>query len=158
VAQNELVEQSKDFAKHYFRSAGFANAMVMNVSIFFAFMGLLKLYHAVREDLQWCRPWPKFLTIKAVVFLTFWQGLAILLYLIATADDDQKEEAVFEAHKYQNMLICVEMLLVAISQWVSVVFCFCGVMGFVCATDCSLFVSSRIRSSRTMLCFLRLWR
>jgi len=109
----ELVHQTKN----YLKSPGFAVAMVVNVSIFIAFSGLLTLYHAVREDLSWCRPFPKFLTIKAVVFLTFWQGLAILLYLVLTAAPDEKEEALLEAHKYQNLLICVEMLLVAISQW-----------------------------------------
>lgn len=112
---SELVDQTKA----YFKSPGFALAMIVNVSIFFAFTGLLKLYHAVREDLLWCRPFPKFLTIKAVVFLTFWQGLAILLWLILTAEPGEKEEAFLQAHKYQNLLICVEMLLVAISQWVS---------------------------------------
>ena len=114
----ELVDQTKA----YFQSPGFVCAMVVNVSIFFAFSGLLKLYHAVRDDLLWCRPFPKFLTIKAVVFLTFWQGLAITIYLILTADPNQKEDAALQAHRYQNLLICVEMLLVAISQWVSVLF------------------------------------
>jgi hypothetical protein len=112
---SELGEQTKA----YFRSPGFAVAMVVNISIFFAFTGLLKLYHAVRDDLLWCRPWPKFLTIKAVVFLTFWQGLAILLWLVLTADPDEKEDATLQARKYQNLLICLEMLLVAICQWVS---------------------------------------
>eukprot|EP00536_Pseudo-nitzschia_multiseries_P004734 jgi/Psemu1/237895/estExt_Genewise1.C_810016 len=108
-----LVHQTKN----YLKSPGFAVAMVVNVSIFFAFSGLLKLYHAVREDLMWCRPFPKFLTIKAVVFLTFWQGLAILLSLVLAAAPEEKEEAYLQARKYQNLLICVEMLLVAISQW-----------------------------------------
>ena len=122
VSTDVLVDQTKA----YFRSPGFALAMVVNISIFFAFSGLLKLYHAVREDLLWCRPFPKFLTIKAVVFLTFWQGLAITIYFILTADPSQtKEEAALQAHRYQNLLICVEMLLVAISQWVSVLlFCY----------------------------------
>ena len=109
-----------DQTKAYFKSPGFAVDMVVNVSIFFAFAGLLKLYHAVRQELLWCRPFPKFLTIKAVVFLTFWQGLAILLWLVLSAGPDDKGNVFEEAHKYQNLLICVEMLLVAISQWVSV--------------------------------------
>ena len=112
---SELVNQTKA----YFRSPGFAVAMIVNVSIFFAFTGLLKLYHAVRDELLWCRPWPKFLTIKAVVFVTFWQGLAILLWLLLTASPDEQEEAAMTARKYQNLIICLEMLLVAISQWVS---------------------------------------
>jgi len=109
--------QLVDETKAYFKSPGFVVAMVVNISIFFAFTGLLKLYHAVRDDLKWCRPFPKFLTIKAVVFLTFWQGLAILLWLVLTADSDEKGEASLRARKYQNLLICLEMLLVAISQW-----------------------------------------
>lgn len=113
VMSTDLVDQTKA----YFRSPGFACAMVVNVSIFFAFSGLLKLYHAVRDDLIWCRPFPKFLTIKAVVFLTFWQGLAITIYVILTADPSEQKDLMLQAHKYQNLLICVEMLLVAISQW-----------------------------------------
>ena len=112
---SELGEQTKA----YFKSPGFAVAMIVNISIFFAFTGLLKLYHAVRDDLKWCRPWPKFLTIKAVVFLTFWQGLAITLWLVFTSDPDEKEDVTLQARKYQNLIICLEMLLVAISQWVS---------------------------------------
>jgi hypothetical protein len=104
----------------YFKSPGFALAMVVNVSVFFAFTGLLKFYHAVRDDLAWIRPWPKFLTIKGVVFLTFWQGLAILIFVVVLADANEKEFATSRALQYQNMLICLEMLFFSISHWVSV--------------------------------------
>lgn len=40
--------------------------IVTNASIFFAFRGLVKFYHATRRDLEWCNPWPKFLCIKGV--------------------------------------------------------------------------------------------
>ena len=40
---------------------------VANISIFFAFRGLVSFYHATRSYLQWCNPWPKFLCIKGVV-------------------------------------------------------------------------------------------
>lgn len=111
-----------DFLKSteaYFKSPGFALAMVVNVSVFFAFTGLLKFYHAVRDDLAWIRPWPKFLTIKGVVFLTFWQGLAILIFVVVLADPSEKEDASRRAEQYQNMLICIEMLFFSISHWVS---------------------------------------
>jgi hypothetical protein len=52
--------------KEYFQSVGFVLTMIVNVSVFFAFMGLLKFYHSVHNDLEWCRPWPKFLTIKGM--------------------------------------------------------------------------------------------
>jgi Organic solute transporter Ostalpha len=112
----------------YFKSPGFALAMVVNVSVFFAFTGLLKFYHAVRDDLAWIRPWPKFLTIKGVVFLTFWQGLGILIFVVVLADPSDKVDATYRAHQYQNMLICVEMLFFSISHWVSLLRMIVGLM------------------------------
>ncbi|KAG7368677.1 organic solute transporter Ost alpha [Nitzschia inconspicua] len=103
--------------KAYLKSPGFALAMVVNVSVFFAFTGLLKFYHAVRDDLAWIRPWPKFLTIKGVVFLTFWQGLAILIFVVVLADPSEKGDATYRALRYQDMLICLEMLFFSITHW-----------------------------------------
>ena len=57
-----------------YRSPQFYITIVQNISIFTAFAGLLKFYHAVDKDLAWCRPFAKFLCIKGVVFMTFWQG------------------------------------------------------------------------------------
>ena len=44
-----------------------------NVSVGLAFYGLVSFYHAIMDELAWCDPWPKFLCIKGVVFMTFWQ-------------------------------------------------------------------------------------
>lgn len=63
----------------YFKSPNFYIAMITNVSVFFAFNGLLKFYHVVQQDLQWCKPFSKFMSIKGIVFLTFWQGLLIAI-------------------------------------------------------------------------------
>lgn len=49
----------------------------MNISVALAFYGLLRFYHGTERELQWCDPWPKFLCIKGVVFMTFWQGICI---------------------------------------------------------------------------------
>jgi Organic solute transporter Ostalpha len=62
---------------YYFKSPKFYISMITNLSVFFAFNGLLKFYHAVQEDLRWCKPFSKFMSIKGIVFLTFWQGLLI---------------------------------------------------------------------------------
>lgn len=102
-----------------YRAPQFYITIVQNLSIFVAFTGLLKFYHAVDKDLQWCRPFAKFLCIKGVVFMTFWQGLAISL-LAQTTDmgganaDGGSEEW---AKSAQNFLICLEMLLFSIAHF-----------------------------------------
>jgi hypothetical protein len=106
-------------------TSGFSSAeaivmLVENVSVFLAFSGLLKFYHAVQDDLSWCQPFAKFLTIKGVVFMTFWQGLAIsmIFHANATGDDldgKSKEDGTHSGTRYsaasiQHILICMEML------------------------------------------------
>jgi len=95
--------------------------IIENFSIALAFYGLLKFYHAIQDELQWCNPWPKFLTIKGVVFLTFWQGLAItILYRIVHKDDeisaDTSSERSFQQDA-QNFLITVEMLIASLAHF-----------------------------------------
>uniref|UniRef100_A0A7S4N6L7 Transmembrane protein 184C n=1 Tax=Odontella aurita TaxID=265563 RepID=A0A7S4N6L7_9STRA len=95
--------------------------MVQNVSVFCAFTGLLKFYHAVHEDIEWCRPWPKFLCIKGVVFMTFWQGIAVSLLAntaenTSTADGEDFDPREWTA-KVQDMLICVEMLFFSLAHF-----------------------------------------
>lgn len=94
--------------------------MIQNISVFCAFSGLLKFYHACHEDIEWCRPWPKFLCIKGVVFMTFWQGLAISLLANTAEDrsggDGQKTPREWSA-QVQDMLVCVEMLFFSLAHF-----------------------------------------
>jgi len=104
------------------RSPQFYFLILDNISVFMAFSGLLKFYHAVHEDLSWCRPFPKFLCIKGVVFMTFWQGLAISILASTTQDfgDDvmqRKVNAEQWAEQAQDFLICLEMLLFSIAHF-----------------------------------------
>jgi Organic solute transporter Ostalpha len=89
--------------------------IIQNISIFVAFTGLLKFYHAVDQELAWCRPLPKFLCIKGVVFMTFWQGLVIAVLAEETSNDDSNAEN--WADSAQNFLICLEMLLFSIAHF-----------------------------------------
>lgn len=98
-----------------YRSPQFYIVIVENISIFTAFAGLLKFYHAVAEDLAWCRPFAKFLCIKGVVFMTFWQGLAITVLAETTDVGGQQSEE--WANSAQNFLICLEMLLFSIAHF-----------------------------------------
>ncbi|KAI2492848.1 Organic solute transporter Ostalpha [Fragilaria crotonensis] len=88
---------------------------LQNLSVFIAFTGLLKFYHAVDKDLAWCRPFAKFLCIKGVVFMTFWQGLAISV-LAQTTDVGGNDSSEW-ARSAQNFLICLEMLLFSIAHF-----------------------------------------
>ena len=51
---------------------------------------------------------PKFLTIKVIVFMTFWQGIAITGMSVWGLVDEQSGMAA------QNILICIEMLLASL--------------------------------------------
>lgn len=98
-----------------YRSPQLYLTIVQNISIFVAFTGLLKFYHAVDKDLAWCRPFAKFLCIKGVVFMTFWQGLA--LSVLAQTTDVGGDDAEGFARSSQNFLICLEMLLFSIAHF-----------------------------------------
>lgn len=98
-----------------YRAPQFYITIVQNISIFVAFTGLLKFYHAVDKDLAWCRPFAKFLCIKGVVFMTFWQGLA--LSVLAQTTDVGGADADEWAKSAQNFLICLEMLLFSIAHF-----------------------------------------
>jgi Organic solute transporter Ostalpha len=98
-----------------YRAPQFYITIIQNISIFVAFTGLLKFYHAVDKDLAWCRPFAKFLCIKGVVFMTFWQGLA--LSVLAQTTDVGGADADEWAKSAQNFLICLEMLLFSIAHF-----------------------------------------
>ena len=100
---------------HDYRAPQFYVTLIQNLSIFIAFAGLLKFYHAVDKDLEWCRPFAKFLCIKGVVFMTFWQGLA--LTILAETTDVGGGDAENWAESAQNFLICLEMLLFSIAHF-----------------------------------------
>ena len=123
----EIVGVNGDFSTTnkwaYFYSPKFFVMLVVNVSVFLAFSGLLKFYHAVSEELAWCQPFAKFMTIKGVVFMTFWQSLLIGIIFHASYDNssgddnddsidsDAGSSSTVSASYIQHVLICMEMLL-----------------------------------------------
>jgi len=125
--------------------------IIQNLSVFVAFSGLLKVsflfpllcvsfrsfsnssshvssilmhrkfYHAVQEDLGWCRPFSKFLCIKGIVFMTFWQSM-VLAFLanstnMASGKNDKDSDPDLWGKQAQNFLICLEMLLFSIAHF-----------------------------------------
>jgi len=101
-----------------YKSIQFWIIALQNVSVTMAFSGLLKFYHAVHEDLAWCRPFPKFLCIKGIVFVTFWQGLVISILastsVTGRGSGHAGEDPNISGRQAQNFLICLEMLLFSI--------------------------------------------
>lgn len=85
-------------------------AILQNVSICVAFWGLWVFYHGTIQELEWCNPWPKFLCIKGIVFMTYYQ--AIVIDILSAMGSFSMSAA----NSYQNLLICIEMFLFAIAH------------------------------------------
>ena len=64
-----------------YRTASFWILVLLNVSVSVALTALLKFFPATHLSprLRAYRPWPKFLAVKGVVFMTWFQGVAIQL-------------------------------------------------------------------------------
>lgn len=96
--------------------------MVYNFSISLALYGLFLFYTATRDLLYPYNPVLKFLTVKSVIFLSFWQGF-LLAVLGATSAidpiyDAEGNETISRgtvAAGYQNFFICIEMFFAAIA-------------------------------------------
>uniref|UniRef100_A0A8K9Y7T9 Transmembrane protein 184C n=1 Tax=Oncorhynchus mykiss TaxID=8022 RepID=A0A8K9Y7T9_ONCMY len=94
--------------------------IVNNISQLFAMYCLVLLYKALKDELSQIRPVGKFLCVKMVVFVSFWQAvlIAILVKVGVISDkhtwDWDSVEAV--ATGLQDFIICVEMFLAAIAH------------------------------------------
>lgn len=82
-----------------------------NLSVSIAFYGLLCFFHLTEKELAWCKPWPKFLCVKGVVFMTFWQDI-LLQCMSGSGMVDTRS-----AGQIQNLLICIEMFMASIAHF-----------------------------------------
>eukprot|EP00271_Cylindrocystis_brebissonii_P006323 TRINITY_DN19059_c0_g2_i1.p1 TRINITY_DN19059_c0_g2~~TRINITY_DN19059_c0_g2_i1.p1 ORF type:complete len:626 (-),score=93.83 TRINITY_DN19059_c0_g2_i1:805-2682(-) len=82
--------------------------IVYMVSYSLAIYALILFYLACKDLLKPFQPIPKFIVIKSVVFLTYWQG--VLVFLISKTGIVHSDE---DAADLQNLLICAEMALAA---------------------------------------------
>jgi len=83
--------------------------IVYNITYTVALYALLLFYLGTHELLKPFNPLLKFVLVKSVIFMTYWQGLAIaiLIGVGVIADSDS-------GTNIQNFLICIEMLPAAI--------------------------------------------
>ncbi|XP_073940568.1 transmembrane protein 184B isoform X2 [Castor canadensis] len=94
--------------------------IVYNISVSLALYALFLFHFATRELLSPYRPVLKFLMVKSVIFLSFWQGmlLAILEKCGAIPKIHSARVSVGEgtvAAGYQDFIICVEMFFAALA-------------------------------------------
>ncbi|GLT74070.1 hypothetical protein SLA2020_458910 [Shorea laevis] len=85
--------------------------IIYTISYTVALYALVLFYMACKDLLQPFNPVPKFIIIKSVVFLTYWQG--VLVFLAAKSGLINNAE---EAAEFQNFIICVEMLIAAVAH------------------------------------------
>ncbi|KAL5197428.1 hypothetical protein ABZP36_000940 [Zizania latifolia] len=85
--------------------------IIYTISYSMALFALALFYAACRDLLQPYNPVPKFIIIKSVVFLTYWQG--VLVFLAAKSGFIKSAE---KAAYLQNFVLCVEMLIAAIGH------------------------------------------
>lgn len=83
--------------------------IVYNFTYAAALLGLIHFWAGTRVLLKPYKPVWKFVTVKGVVFITFWQGLVLSLLFIGKSET--------EAKQLQTWLLCVEMLPAAIAMW-----------------------------------------
>nr|XP_009305846.1 transmembrane protein 184B [Danio rerio] len=102
-------------------AGGYLYVMIIyNVSVSLSLFALFLFYSATAELLEPYSPMLKFLMVKSVIFLSFWQGmlLAILEKCGAFARISSPDVSVGEgtvAAGYQNFIICCEMFFAALA-------------------------------------------
>ncbi|KAG9458060.1 hypothetical protein H6P81_002568 [Aristolochia fimbriata] len=87
-------------------------AAVLNFSQMWALYCLVQFYNVTHDRLRPIRPLAKFISIKAIVFATWWQGVGIA---ILCSVDILPKEGEFQKGM-QDFLICIEMAIAAIAH------------------------------------------
>ncbi|XP_057464458.1 protein LAZ1-like isoform X1 [Actinidia eriantha] len=84
-------------------------AVVLNFSQSWALYCLVQFYTITKDELAHIKPLAKFLTFKSIVFLTWWQGVAIaLLYALGLFKSPIAQALQFQS-SVQDFIICIEM-------------------------------------------------
>ncbi|XP_030522842.1 protein LAZ1 isoform X1 [Rhodamnia argentea] len=84
-------------------------AVVLNFSQSWALYCLVQFYTVTKDELAHISPLAKFLTFKSIVFLTWWQGVAIaLLYALGLFKSPIAQALQFKS-SVQDFIICIEM-------------------------------------------------
>lgn len=95
------------------------SGIIYNISVTVCLYALGLFWVCMNQDLKPFRPVPKFLSIKLIIFASYWQGffLSILVWLGAIPDQVEGYTPDNLAAAIQDFLICVEMPAFAIAHW-----------------------------------------
>mmetsp|Transcript_23584 Transcript_23584/g.42531 ORF Transcript_23584/g.42531 Transcript_23584/m.42531 type:complete len:431 (-) Transcript_23584:51-1343(-) len=86
-----------------------------NISQTWALYCLVWYYHNLQHELSGCKPVPKAMCIKGVVFFTYWQSIMLSILVAAGVLKGNELMPVEEvASGLQSMIICFEMLIASI--------------------------------------------
>ncbi|XP_031743271.1 protein LAZ1 homolog 1 isoform X3 [Cucumis sativus] len=89
-------------------------AVVLNFSQSWALYCLLQFYSVTKDKLESIKPLAKFLVVKSIVFLTWWQGVAVaFLFSIGAFKGSLAREL---KTRIQDYLICIEMGIAAVAH------------------------------------------
>lgn len=100
-------------------SGYFWSGIIYNISVTVSLYALGLFWVCMHHDLKPFRPVPKFLSIKLIIFASYWQGffLSILVWLGAIPDDVEGYTPDNLAAAIQDALICLEMPAFAVAHW-----------------------------------------
>eukprot|EP00055_Hartaetosiga_balthica_P017354 m.115825 g.115825 ORF g.115825 m.115825 type:complete len:568 (-) comp9295_c0_seq12:2801-4504(-) len=89
-----------------------------SLSQIWAMYCLILFYYGFKQDLESIKPFQKFLTIKAIIFLSFWQNVVIAFLVEAGAIKTKSSWSYYTSESVaagiQDFLICIEMFIAAL--------------------------------------------
>ncbi|KAK9287304.1 hypothetical protein L1049_015717 [Liquidambar formosana] len=89
-------------------------AVVLNFSQSWALYCLVQFYTVTKDELEHIKPLAKFLTFKSIVFLTWWQGVAIaIFYALGLFKSPVTQGSQFKS-SVQDFIICIEMAIASV--------------------------------------------
>ncbi|XP_044489470.1 protein LAZ1 isoform X2 [Mangifera indica] len=83
-------------------------AVVLNFSQSWALYCLVQFYTVTKDELAHIKPLAKFLTFKSIVFLTWWQGVAIALLYALGLFKSRIAQGLELKSSVQDFIICIE--------------------------------------------------
>ncbi|XP_040870643.1 protein LAZ1 isoform X3 [Glycine max] len=89
-------------------------AVVLNFSQSWALYCLVQFYTVTKDELAHIKPLAKFLTFKSIVFLTWWQGVAIALLSTFGLFKSPIAQGLQFKSSVQDFIICIEMGIASI--------------------------------------------